>query len=66
MNGIIEKIMEAIWYNPKKALAVGLASGVLFCKIFRKGIFGIILALLAGKLYIDAEREQGEIISEEI
>lgn len=65
MNSIVEKIMEAIWYNPKKALAVGFAIGALLSRIFKKGIFAVILAIIAGKIYLDADKEQNEIITEE-
>ena len=64
LNSFVEKIMEYIWYNPKKALAVGLFSGAVLSRIFKKSIFALILALIAGKIYIDAEKEQNEFIEE--
>ncbi|MBE7011139.1 MAG: hypothetical protein E7415_00520 [Ruminococcaceae bacterium] len=65
MNEVIEKIMEYIWYNPKKALAVGLFSGAVLSKLSKKGIVALALALIAGKIYLDAEKEQSEFIEEE-
>ncbi len=65
MNNVIEKIMEAVWYNPKKAFAAGLAIGAIIATVFKKGIVAFILALLAGKIFIDAQAEQDEIVEEE-
>ena len=65
MNKYVDKVMEYLWYNPKKAIAVGLVAGALIMKIFKKGIFAVILALVAGKIYLDAEKEQNEFIEEE-
>ena len=42
MNSYVEKIMEYIWYNPKKALALGLFSGAVLSRIFKKSIFAFI------------------------
>ena len=66
MKEYVEKIMEALWYNPKKALAAGLAVGAIVSKIFRKGLIPVLLIALAGKIYIDAEKEQRELTEEEI
>ncbi len=66
MNNLVEKIMEAVWYNPKKALAAGLIGGAVFAKLFKKGIFGLILAVIAGKIFFDAQKEQEELVEEEI
>ncbi len=66
MNNIVEKIMEAVWYNPKKALAAGLVMGAAFAKLFKKGIFALILAVVAGKIFLDAKKEQEEFVEEEI
>lgn len=64
MRDLVEKIMEYIWYNPKKALAVGLFSGAVLSRIFKKGIFALVLALVAGKIYLDADKEQREFVEE--
>ena len=64
MNSYVEKIMEYIWYNPKKALALGLFSGAVLSRIFKKSIFALIIAFVAGKIYIDAEKEQSEFVEE--
>ncbi len=64
MNNAVEKIMEAVWYNPKKAFAVGLAIGAIVAKVFKKGIFAFILALIAGKIFLDAKAEQDEFTEE--
>ena len=65
MNKVVEKIMDYISYNPKKALAVGLFSGAVISKLFKKGIFALVLALIAGKIYMDAEKELEEFVEEE-
>ncbi len=64
MRDLVEKIMEYVWYNPKKALAVGLLSGAVLSRIFKKGIFALVLALVAGKIYLDADKEQREFVEE--
>ncbi len=64
MKNFTEKILEMLWYNPKKALAFGIAAGVIFAKIFKKGIFAAALLLVAGKIYKDAADEQKGIIEE--
>ena len=56
--------MKYICYNPKKALAVGLFSGALLSKLLKKGVVALILALLAGKIYLDAENEESEFVEE--
>lgn len=65
MKEYVEKVMEFLWYNPKKALAAGIAAGAVLTKIFKKGLVPALLLLLAGKIYIDAEKEQRELTEEE-
>ena len=64
MNKYVEKLMKYICYNPKKALAVGLFAGAVLSRLLKKGVFALLLALLAGKIYLDADTEESEFVEE--
>ena len=58
MNKVVEKIMDYISYNPKKALAVGLFSGAVISKLFKKGIFAVKCKNCGHKLDYQEEKEK--------